>query len=203
VNGKQWTAVALVLICTPLLIAQTFGVRKRMPRPEEFGNVTMTSTSESGEQPAAVFKHWVHRAKYTCRLCHVDLGFAMIGNETGVTARDNAEGIYCGACHDGQLAFEACPRPGEAVDANESECARCHSDGLDKGPRIDFYDFVEGFPKARFGNRVDWMVAEDMGLFELVDSLPGISIPRAPLINTAEQELDAKVYQMPDIVFSH
>ena len=36
-----------------------------------------------------VFDHWLHRAKFTCRLCHVDIGFAMKANETGIRAVDN------------------------------------------------------------------------------------------------------------------
>jgi len=31
-----------------------------------------------------VFDHWLHRAKFTCRLCHVDIGFAMKAEATDI-----------------------------------------------------------------------------------------------------------------------
>ena len=63
--------------------AQTFGVKKKPVKPHQFGNVTMNNFSEAGNEAPAVFQHWLHRMKYTCRLCHVDLGFAMRAGDTG------------------------------------------------------------------------------------------------------------------------
>lgn len=47
------------------------------------------------------------------RLCHVDIGFAMKANETGITADDNASGNYCGTCH-GVVSFPM------------MDCEHCH-----------------------------------------------------------------------------
>ena len=200
--SKRGLAIALlVLLCAPLIWAQTFGVRKRMPRPDEFGNVVMDQASTEKDIAPVVFQHWLHRAKYTCRLCHVDLGFAMVANETGVRESDNEYGLYCGSCHNGEIAFAS--KEQTAKGGVKENCVRCHSLDMEVTPKYDFFEVVKDFPKARFGNRVDWMVAEDLGLIHLQDELPGISITRKPLVNTEERSLNAKAYQMPDIIFSH
>src|SRR5512143_3267672 len=69
--------------------------------PENYGRVIIKNFSlEAGLQPVR-FDHWLHRSLYTCRLCHVDVGFAMEANGTKITADANSRGLYCGACHDG------------------------------------------------------------------------------------------------------
>jgi hypothetical protein len=55
-------AAALVIALTS--IAQGTGVKKRRPRPDEFGNVVMNNFSEKNGMTPVVFSHWVHRAKY-------------------------------------------------------------------------------------------------------------------------------------------
>ena len=49
------------------------------------------------------FDHWLHRSKFTCRVCHVDIGFAMEAKGTKVTADMNVKGFYCGSCHNGRV----------------------------------------------------------------------------------------------------
>ena len=95
-------AVVLGVVVMPLADADTFGTKKRAPKPSEYGNVVIDNHAARADSDPIVFPHWVHRAKYTCRLCHVDLGFAMTAGETGITDEDNRNGLYCGACHDGQ-----------------------------------------------------------------------------------------------------
>jgi c(7)-type cytochrome triheme protein len=191
-----------LLIGATIVLAQTFGVKKRMPKPHEFGNVVMNNYAEENKMAPVVFRHWFHRSKYTCRLCHVDLGFAMVVGETGVREDDVRNGIYCGACHDGTTAFapEELNARGEVKKEN---CARCHSQGQEVEFEYDFYDYVKGFPKSRFGNRVDWMVAEEQGLIELSDYIEGVTIRRRALQDPKDAKLEAKVAEMPDIIFSH
>ena len=62
---------------------------------------------------------------------------------------------------------------------------------------------MKGFPRARFGNRIDWLKAEELGLVELTDYLEGISIPGRKFEPPEDFELDADVEEMPDIIFSH
>ncbi len=193
--------VLLAAVGASLAIAQTFGTKKRTPKPDEYGNVVMSNYAARVDSDPVVFPHWLHRAKYTCRLCHVDLGFAMTGGETRVSEEDNRNGLYCGACHDGTEAFapEESGTDGETI----RNCDRCHSHTKNVELKYDFYDFVEGFPRARFGNRVDWMKAEEEGLVTLKDYLEGISIERADLMSPEDSQIHAQVVGMPSVIFSH
>ncbi len=193
--------VVVSLFCATAVYAQTFGSKERMPRPNEYGTVEINNYSERAGIASVVFAHWLHRAKYTCRLCHVDLGFAMEAGQTGIREEDNRNGLYCGACHNGTEAFAVEDRKHGAK--QEKSCQRCHSLGVDVQAKYDFYKFVKGFPRARFGNRVDWLLAEEEGYIKLVDYLEGVSIRRRALKAPLDVEIDAKVDEMPDIIFSH
>lgn len=179
--------------------AETFGVKKKNLKPQDYGNVLINNYSETNGVAPVVFKHWLHRAQYTCRLCHVDLGFAMTAGETRTTEADIRAGLYCGACHNGHTAFA-----GE-VDkkGGQKNCERCHSYNKKVTFEKKFAEVTKGFPRARFGNKVDWLKAEELGLFKLKDELPGLTIKRKPLRNPADIDLQAVNSQMPDIVFSH
>ncbi len=200
---KQSCFVLLVvfLIHSTPIMAQTFGTRQPMPRPDQYGNVEINNYSENAGIAAVIFRHWLHRARYTCRLCHVDLGFAMRAGQTHIREADIRNGLYCGSCHNGKIAFSA----GTAGhhEADKTTCQRCHSLGREIKLKNDFYAFTRGFPSARMGNRVDWLKAEEEGRIQLIDFLEGISIKRNSLELPLDVEIDARVAQMPDIVFSH
>lgn len=193
--------VLLLLLCASVALTQTFGVKKRTPKPDEFGNVVMDNHAARVDSDPVLFPHWLHRAKYTCRLCHVDLGFAMTANETQMSEQDNRNGLYCGACHNGTIAFPP-EEPGEK-ERTVKNCDRCHSQDKNVDLKYDFYEFTRGFPRARFGNKVDWMKAEDEGRVVLSDYLEGISIERPELVIQEERQLQPKVADMPKILFSH
>jgi c(7)-type cytochrome triheme protein len=104
---RRTLLTALLILGASVALAQTFGVKKRTPKPDEYGTVVMSNFAARVDSDPVVFPHWLHRAKYTCRLCHVDLGFAMTARETMVSEEDNRNGLYCGACHNGKKAFPA------------------------------------------------------------------------------------------------
>ena len=184
-----------------LAVGQTFGVRKRRPKPAEYGTVVLDNGSTAAGEAPVAFPHWVHRARYTCRVCHVDVGFAMVAGETGITEEDNRNGEYCGVCHDGTTAFRwETVGPDGTVTKN---CERCHSVGRTVEFENDFYAFRKTMPRERFGNGIDWLKAEQEGLITLVDSIPGVSFDRPKLYNPSDEELKAKEVNMPSIVFSH
>jgi len=65
--------------------------------------------------PNAIFPHWVHRVRFQCRVCHMDLFEPRLGaNQITMAAID--EGRFCGSCHDGKTAF----------DVSFDSCQRCH-----------------------------------------------------------------------------
>ena len=65
--------------------------------------------------PPASFPHWVHRLRYRCRACHVEL-FEPRSGANRITMRQIADGAACGRCHDGSAAFAA----------TIGTCQRCH-----------------------------------------------------------------------------
>lgn len=200
-KSKAFIISCILILCGTIVFAQTFGVKKRMKRPKEYGNVIINNYSGKKNIAPVVFKHWLHRAKYTCRLCHVDLGFAMETGGTDILEEDIRTGMYCGACHNGKDVF------GHAENViggkMKKNCDRCHSYGKNVDFKYKFREFVKGFPRSRFGNKVDWLKAEELGLVKLKDYIEGISIKRKPLRVPKDIELEAKVTDMPNIIFSH
>ena len=197
----------LVLICSGLVLAQT-GTKKKRPLAADYGNVVMNNYSEKAGMAPVVFQHWLHRARFTCRLCHVDIGFGMKAGTTNVKAIDNINGYYCGTCHNGKRSFkgvekmfEACSKKHTPEDSKR--CERCHSLGKSVKREYDLAEFTAKFPKERFGNGINWEQAEEMGLIKPLDFLDGVSIKRPALAIQKDFSLDAKVEGMPSIIFSH
>lgn len=196
----------LVLVLAGAAMAQT-GMKKKRPLPYDYGNVVINNYSEKAGLAAVQFSHWLHRAKHTCRLCHVDVGFAMKAGATDIRAEDNMKGYYCGTCHNGRTTsggkavFESCSKA--AAPDNMQRCQRCHSLGKDVEREYDFSTFTRNFPKERFGNGIDWEKAEATGLIEPVDFIEGVSIKRKPIAPQKDFALEAKMEGMPEIIFSH
>ncbi len=206
-----WTLVlpvVLILVVGGSVGAEPFGKKKRRPKPHEFGTVKLDNQSTSKGMAAVAFPHWLHRFRYTCRLCHVDLGFAMEANQTEITCEDLDNGLYCGACHDGKRAFGKKDQAGEEGAGHGPEqpvehCDQCHSVGKKVKFENNFYTFKKGLPRGRLGNGIDWLKAEEAGLVTLEDFLEGVSIERKKLDYAKELEVLPKELQMPKILFSH
>ena len=187
------------LLVTQEALAQT--APDQTAPPAVYGRVVLDkNTGKAGVAPV-VFDHWVHRAQFTCRLCHVDIGFAMKAKATGIQASDNQRGFYCGACHDGKHSFG-----GETLFASCSEslpnknCARCHS--LDDAARKrNFETFTAKFPRNVYG--IDWEEAESVGVIKPVDTLEGVSMAKVTMKNPEDFAIQARVNWASDIIFSH
>lgn len=197
---KALIFTGLMVLLVGLAFAET-GVKKRRPLPYEFGRVIINNYSESAHLAPVVFDHWLHRAKFTCRVCHVDIGFGMKANETDIRAADNQNGYYCGSCHNGKNVFSSCSH--EFAQKNAENCVRCHSLGRSIKPKYDFKEFVKGWPKERLGNGIDWERAESEGKITPVDFIEGVSIKRDKLAVQKDFALGPKVEGMPNIIFSH
>jgi c(7)-type cytochrome triheme protein len=220
-NKKTLVALAVTLIFCLSALSQT-GTKKRRPLPYEYGQVILDNYSDKADMAPVVFQHWIHRSKFTCRVCHVDIGFAMRAGATGINAADNARGYYCGTCHNGSMTvagktvFASCPKvPGpqgassrrESKNRPDSEelrrCERCHSLGKHVASEYDFFVFSNPLPKERFGNGIDWEKSEELGLIKPASQLAGVSVQRKSLIVQKDFALNPKVEGMPDIIFSH
>lgn len=204
--NKVLFVLVLILVATGVASGET-GIKKKRPLPYEYGRVVMNNYSENANLAPVVFDHWLHRSNFTCRLCHVDITFAMKAGATRVRAADNMKGYYCGTCHNGRMqwkdrkVFESCSKESGYKDMNR--CERCHSLGKEVKKEYDFNEFTEKLPKERFGNGINWEKAEDEGLIKPIGYLPGVSIKRPPLKIQKDFPLEPKVEGMPQIVFSH
>src|SRR5512139_1289203 len=117
------------------------------PPPEEFGNMLIDRTSTMNKVKPVTFSHWSHRRKYTCQVCHTELDFAFKTNLTEITEKENQAGKYCGACHDGKIAF------GHV----KPNCDKCHNGN--RGYGKEKFEELSNLPGTRSGNRIDWVAA--------------------------------------------
>ena len=161
----------------------------------KYGNVVMRRKSARAGMPPVVFPHWSHRARYTCRVCHLELGFSMHSGDSGITREQYLEGRFCGACHDGKTAFTV-------QNGDPAQCGRCHmKDTRDLEQR--FARFAASLPMTSFGNSIDWTEALRSGLITPVNSIrtEAFSMPfpeklRAPIkLGTTSPR--------SDVTFSH
>ena len=162
-NSKIKTAALCGFVVVLLLSAsrgmpQTmFDLPTALP-PDEYGNILINRTSSA---EAATFSHWIHRQKFTCRVCHFELEFNMLVNTTEITEAANKAGRYCGTsgCHDGKAAFGH----------EEPHCKKCHTS--DSGYGKKNFSRLSKFPKAKCGNGIDWVKTLNNGMITPVNYL--------------------------------
>ncbi|MGA2192458.1 MAG: c(7)-type cytochrome triheme domain-containing protein [Nitrospirota bacterium] len=197
----------LFLILGALFIFAGTAYAKRVENPEEYGRVIIKNYSKAKNVPPVVFDHWLHRSMYTCRLCHVDIGFAMEAGATNITAETNSKGFYCGSCHDGKrkrqdrTIFAACSDQ-FAIEEGK-RCDRCHSVGVNVKKEYLFSVFTKGFPRKGLGDGIDWEEAEAKGFISPVDYLEGISIKKPALKPQEDFAIESRASWMSEVIFSH
>ena len=81
----------------------------------EYGDVVMNEFSDDAGMRPVVFPHWFHRIRFRCKVCHGDLGFRFQAGSNGINMLKIIDGEYCGACHDGGVAWSI------------ENCDLCHS----------------------------------------------------------------------------
>lgn len=193
-TGLSLMVISIVIFSVTLLSGDSHGARKKRPPHHEYGNVVIDNFSTKNKIAPVVFNHWLHRAKYTCRLCHADLKFSLAANGTKITEKANKKGLYCGACHNGKEAFGPDGKGG---------CDRCHSYGKKETVKNEFYPFTRKFPRARFGNGINWIRAEKEGHLALKDELSGKPGDRARRTGPSDSVIKPDEPEMPLIIFSH
>jgi len=101
--------LALVLLAALLTPAGRAGA--------EVGDIIFTrKTPGTAEIPPALFPHFLHRMQFKCHVCH-DAIIVMKAGANDITMEAIQAGKYCGACHNGKIAFQA----------TFDGCPRCHS----------------------------------------------------------------------------
>lgn len=91
----------------------------------EYADVVINNRSEQEGVSPVIYPHWFHRIRYQCSVCHVDLGIQMKAGGNGMTMERIINGEFCGACHNGTIAWSV------------ENCDLCHSGlrGLETGIR--------------------------------------------------------------------
>ncbi len=137
-----------ILVCMVVVLGGiSYGSFWEFPEllpPSQYGNILINRTSEKNGQQPVSFSHWSHRMRYTCRVCHFELDFAMKVNTTGITEEENRQGEFCGTCHNGDTAFGH----------TKENCPKCHNGNIAAGAKK--FEKLKSFPKARFGNKINW-----------------------------------------------
>ncbi|MBI5639562.1 MAG: hypothetical protein HZA17_03965 [Nitrospirae bacterium] len=138
--------LVLLLMVSDAVFAESWNLPP-LPPPSQYGNVMINRSAGKSDRSPVTFSHWGHRVKYTCRVCHSELGFEMKANATEITEEKMKNGQYCGACHDGRTAFGHTPE----------NCDRCHNGNMGYGEE-KFRD-LESLPSSRYGSHIDWTEA--------------------------------------------
>lgn len=86
-----------------------------VPAHAEYGDVVINNYSDDAGMRPVIFPHWFHRVRFRCKVCHADLGFKFQAGGNNITMLNIIDGEYCGACHDGELAWSV------------ENCNLCHS----------------------------------------------------------------------------
>ena len=84
--------------------------------PGDFVLSRKTASAGSEAFPVAAFPHTLHRVLFKCYVCHDSL-FKMKKGADAITMDAMANGKFCGACHDGNTAFDT---------SSFDYCQRCH-----------------------------------------------------------------------------
>lgn len=79
------------------------------------GDIVFKREGGEGGVPASTFPHWFHRIRYKCYACH-PTPFEMKAGANKITMDAIGEGKFCGACHNGKIAWAA----------SFETCNRCH-----------------------------------------------------------------------------
>jgi len=197
---------ATIGLLAPLVLAAPIARAWTTPAPADYGHVELRNyTSAAGMAPAQ-FDHWRHRPYFTCRLCHVDIGFAMTAGETRVSSSTNKSGFHCGACHngktvvDGKAVFAACGPRTTPVD--EARCQRCHHPGDAAQRRKAFEMVATRLPRKGSSGEIDWERAELLGRIRPADQIEGVSIPRRAIQMDKDVTIDSRGWKT-GVVFSH
>lgn len=114
--------------CARFALAVLFAVAVSLALPSargEYADVVLNRRAEKEGVRPVIFPHWFHRIRFRCRVCHSELGFKMRVGANDVTMEEITNGKFCGACHNGQIAWST------------ENCDLCHSGrpGLQTGIR--------------------------------------------------------------------
>ncbi|NIW45859.1 MAG: hypothetical protein GWN30_14260 [Gammaproteobacteria bacterium] len=184
--------VITLLLAAGFVFAETQSWYKlpKQPIPPLFGDLLIDRISTKNDVKPVSFSHWRHRLQFTCRVCHFELEFQMKKEATEITEVDNRDGMFCGACHDGEKAFGH----------TEENCDKCHTGKLTTNISL-FKKIYRRMPRSEHGNRIDWTEAVLRGRIRPVQSIYEDDFTPLPFDKTVK--LEAILAMAPVSVFPH
>ncbi len=189
---RKGTVVLLLLAVASVMSWRYAGASAyslpELPEPALYGNLLIDRTSTKHGVKAVSFSHWTHRTQFTCRVCHTELEFDMAVGVTEISCDDIKQGRYCGACHNGMLAF-----------APQENCVFCHNADITFRSE-DFAAFIQDLPFDDFGNEVDWSEMMRRGL---VQPRHYLNVPPPEITFDKTLILEAAWGLVPPAVFPH
>ena len=164
--------------------------------PERYGDLVFRERSAKKNMDPVVFSHRSHRVHFTCRVCHLELEFSMKKGESGITREDYLDGRYCGACHNGEIAFHV-----------NYACNLCHVPIDAQGQYQSKAIVVDGGSEQKYGDGVNWVEALQSGVISPRNTLYSEenSAPSMPLPEHLKQQLMRWTTRVPrvQVNFSH
>jgi len=191
-GGRKSIITATIVACL-LLVGGALGsvfILPAHPPQHRYGDLLIDRASSRAGQKPVFFSHWTHRTRFACRVCHFELGFEFAVNQTEITEEANREGMYCGACHDGVIAF----------DHGKKNCAMCHT-GEAEIDKESFARLQQRLPPTGFGNGINWSRALRKGLISPQYSL--YHPEEKPLAFDKRLELTANWSMVTPAIFDH
>jgi c(7)-type cytochrome triheme protein len=107
--------VKIIIYCLLLAIPVLAGGLLSSEARAEYGDIVLNNFSDKNGIRPVIFPHWFHRMRYACKSCHSDIGFPFKAGGSKVNMLKIINGEYCGACHNGQIAWSV------------ENCDLCHS----------------------------------------------------------------------------
>ncbi len=182
----------LFLLSLLILKVDAFGfwALPPLPPPSQYGNLLINRLSEKSGVQAVTFSHWSHRVHYTCRVCHFELEFQMKTNATEITEDKNKNGQFCGACHNGKIAFGH----------TDENCKKCHNGDISYG-KEKFETLSKTLPLSEFGNKINWSKA--IKIKKITPKQTIFDEPYNPMPFNKKLSLEAEWSLVPPAYFSH
>jgi len=187
-KGRIYLLVLSLVLCGGFAVAGYWNFPPLLP-PAQYGNVLINRLSGQNGQLPVSFSHTIHRQKYTCRVCHFELGFEMKAGATKVTEAENRAGEYCGCCHNEKIAFGH---------TKQENCPKCHNGDISKGEAA--YEKLALFPHTLYG-RIDWSEAIKTKLISPKQSI--LEEKYSPTPFDKKLTLEAEWTYVPPAYFPH
>lgn len=187
----SFTAFTAMIACG-VSLAEMSGSYSHLIEPEKYGNILLSRKCVSAGKKEVLFTHWTHRMLYSCRVCHLEIGFPMEVNKVDITMDLNRRAKFCGFCHDGN----------EAFGITEKDCEKCHrgNEDFDYAEKVDDLSWL---PESPYGNQVDWNSALEDGDIKPLFCLQAETCKSFNIDAPEEIEMAIDNEKVPLVIFPH